>query len=180
MECLASKGEQEYFKGTAGLFCSHKSAFTCAAAQTACGSLFGDTDTQDLAESLDCICGCPNTGKMYEDLITALVLAVQQSQGQTIDMGAFYHAACPMTGPLKCIESSSLCTGYLQTSQGTSLTAFENYEDECKSQDYKLDYNQNYTYTPPQCGIEASAASGLVGLNLLFLTFSLLLLSIHE
>ena len=117
---------------------------------------------------------------MYEDLITALVLAVQQSQGQTIDMGAFYTAACPMTGPLKCIESSSLCTSYLQTSQGTSLAAFENYEDECTSQGYELDYNQNYTYTPPQCGNEASAASGLVGLNLLFLTFSLLLLSIHE
>ena len=60
------------------------------------------------------------------------------------------------------------------------MTGFENYEAECTSRGYALDYTQNYTYTPPQCGNEVSAASGLVGLNLLFLTFSLVLLSIHE
>ena len=178
MECLASKGAEEYLKETLGLFCSHKSAFTCAATQSACGSLLGDT--QDLAGSLDCFCGCPNSGKMYADFVTALVIAIQQMNGQTIDEAAFYTAACPMTGPLKCIESSSLCTSYLQTSQGASMTGFENYEAECTSRGYALDYTQNYTYTPPQCGNEASAASGLVGLNLLFLTFSLLCVSIHE
>ena len=39
MECLVSKGTQEVLKGYAGLFCSHKSAITCAQAQSACSSV---------------------------------------------------------------------------------------------------------------------------------------------
>jgi len=177
MACLGSKGAEEFMKGTVGLMCKYKSAFTCAAAQSACASVLGDN--QNLAGSLDCLCGCPNSGKMYADLITAMILAVQQMQGQTIDMGAFYTAACPMIGTLNCMESSSVCTSYLE-SQGATMTGMKDSADECTSNGYATDYNQVYTYTPPQCGNEASAASGLVGLNLLFLTFSLLFLSIHE
>ena len=185
MECLASKGSQEVFTGTVGLFCSHKSAFTCAAGQSACSSVLGDN--LDVAASLDCLCsGCPKSGHMYSDLITVTILALQSMQGQTIDMGTFYTAACPMIGAIKCMESSSLCTSYLE-GEGSTLTGIVNYADECTSQGYLTDYNQDYTYTPPpECASEASeasaasAASGLVGLNLLFLTFSLLFLSIHE
>lgn len=179
VECLESKGLQEAFEGTVGLFCSHKSAFTCAAGQSACSSVLGNN--LDVAASLDCFCsgGCPKSGYMYSDLITATILALQSMQGQTIDMGAFYTAACPTIGTIKCMESSSLCTSYLE-GEGSTLTGIKNYADECTSQGYPIDYTKNYTYTPPECASEASAASGLVGLNLLFLTFSLLFLSIHK
>ena len=184
MECLASKGSQEVFTGTVGLFCSHKSAFTCAAGQSACSSVLGDN--LDVAASLDCLCsGCPSSGHMYSDLITVTILTLQSMQGQTTDMGTFYPAACPMIGTIKCMESSSLCTSYLE-GEGSFLTGIANYADECTSQGYLTAYNQDYTYTPPECASEASeanaasAASGLVGLNLLFLTFSLLFLSIHK
>jgi len=175
MECLASKGAEEYLKETLGLFCSHKSAFTCAATQSACGSFLGNS--QDLAESLDCFCGCPNSGKMYADFVTALLLAVQQTQGQTIDEGAYYTLLCPMIGPVQCMASSSLCTSYLEA-EGSTMPDVKLVVDYCTSQGYPTNYNQDYTYGG--CASEASAASGLVGLNLLFLTFSLLFLSIHK
>eukprot|EP00434_Breviolum_minutum_P019448 symbB.v1.2.017151.t1/scaffold1331.1/size125086/5 len=175
MECLVSKGTQEVLTGTVGLFCSHKSAFTCAAAQSACGSVLGNS-LKD-ATWLDCWCSeCPKSGHMSSDIATVAALTVQVLQGQTIDMGTFYTAACPLIGTVSCMESSSSCTSYLE-SQPT-VTGMKNHADECTSNGYATEYTQPYTYGG--CASEASAASGLVGLNLLFLTFSLLLLSIHK
>ena len=176
MECLVSKGTQEVLKGYAGLFCSHKSAITCAQAQSACSSVL--VNYPNTAASLDCICSeCPKIGHAFSDLPTVLALLGQSMQGQTIDEGAYYTLLCPMIGPAQCMASSSLCTSYLEA-EGSTVPDVKLVVDYCTSEGYPTNYNQDYTYGG--CASEASAASGLVGLNLLFLTFSLLFLSIHK
>ena len=187
MECVWPKEDQEVLTATIGLFCRHKSAITCAEKQSACsadkvlnGPQLGTINDGILTTALDCWCGgCPNFGHLYKDLITASQLSVQIARGQTTDMGPFYTAVCPMIGVVECMSSHSMCTAYLASREGAALTGIKkNYTDTCTSGGYSTQYSQTYTYGG--CASEASAASGLVGLNLLFWTFSLLFLSIHK
>ena len=180
MECVWSKGAQEVITATVGLFCDHKSAITCATQQSACAAdLLGTTP--GFLTALDCYCGgCPNFGHLWSNLATASQLSIQIAQGQTTDTGPFYTAVCPMLGVVDCMSSHSMCTAYLASQEGAALTGMKTYTDACTSGGYSTQYSETYNYTAPECANEASAASGLVGLNLLFLTFSLLCLSIHE
>jgi len=181
MECAWSKGAQEVVAGTVGLFCNHKSALDCATKQSACAADLLGTSAGFMT-ALDCYCGgCPNFGHLYSDLAAATQLSVQIAQGQTSDMGTFYTLVCPMLGVVDCMSSHSMCTAYLASQEGAALTSMKtSYTDVCTSGGYSTQYSETYNYTTPECANEASAASGLVGLNLLFLTFSLLCLSIHE
>eukprot|EP00435_Cladocopium_sp_Y103_P008321 s2965_g2.t1 len=159
-----------------GSLCLHREAVKCAAEESAatgiCKGLYDRT-----APHAACICdACPDLPLLYQN-IPALEAALGTPAAEQAD--ALYTAMCPMSSILTCLTVNTVCASAL------SLESLENalnghqfsldLMSDCKKANKPTSYTTSYSLTSPTgCAGDESGAIGLLQLNLLAGSFSLL------